>query len=65
MKQVKFRSVLLLLLIVLLGLGLALFCLRYTFRGGGVGLLLRQRSCLHRRRGPHRSGAGPQRHRPL
>ncbi len=33
MKQVKFRSVLLLLLIVLLGLGLALFCLRYTFRG--------------------------------
>ena len=32
MKQVKFRSVLLLMLIVLLGLGLALFCLRYTFR---------------------------------
>lgn len=65
MKQVKFRSVLLLLLIVLLGLGLALFCLRYTFRGEAWASFSAQRSCLHRRRGPHRSGAGPQRHRPL
>lgn len=65
MKQVKFRSVLLLLLIVLLGLGLALFCLRYTFRGEAWASFSANGHAYTDGRGPHRSGAGPQRHRPL
>ena len=58
--EVKFRSVLLLLLIVLLGLGLALFCLRYTFRGG-VGPRFSANGRAHTDGVvPNRSGAGPQ-----
>lgn len=66
MKQVKFRSVLLLLLIVLLGLGLALFCLRYTFRGEAWASFSAN-GHAYTRTGVVRtgSGAGPQRHRPL
>lgn len=54
MKQVKFRSVLLLLLIVLLGLGLALFCLRYTFRGEAWASFSANGHAYTGRRGPHR-----------